>query len=92
MYICYNKLWHLLLDRNMNREDLRKLTGISSASIAKLGKGQNITTDILIRICEVLRCDLNDIMELAYDERERSQRFTTNPLPRITKSESKAQP
>lgn len=91
MYICYNKLWHLLLDRNMNREDLRKLTGISSASIAKLGKGQNITTDILIRICEVLRCDLNDIMELAYDECEFSQKTATNPLPRITKSESKAQ-
>lgn len=48
----------------MNKSELRKLTGISSASIAKLNKGENITTDILLRICEALDCDLTDIVEI----------------------------
>lgn len=64
-YINYNKLWKLLIDKNMNKQDLRKATGISSASIAKLGKGENITTDVLLRICVALDCDITDIMELA---------------------------
>ncbi|WP_265340910.1 helix-turn-helix domain-containing protein [Listeria monocytogenes] len=54
----------MLIDRNMNKSELRKLTGISSASIAKLNKGENITTDILLRICEALDCDLTDIVEI----------------------------
>ena len=51
-------------DKNMNKAQLRKLTGISSASIAKLGKGENVTTDILLRIREALDCDLPDIVEI----------------------------
>ncbi|WP_374849037.1 helix-turn-helix domain-containing protein [Enterococcus gallinarum] len=47
----------------MNKQDLKHATGISSASIAKLGRGDNITTDVLLRICEALDCDLEDIME-----------------------------
>jgi Predicted transcriptional regulator len=61
--ISYNKLWKMLIDKNMNKQDLKNATGISSASIAKLGKGENITTDILLKICEVLECRLEDIME-----------------------------
>lgn len=61
--ISYNKLWKLLIDKNMNKQDLKNATGISSASIAKLGRGDNITTDILLKICEALDCDLEDIME-----------------------------
>ena len=64
MRFSYNRLWKLLIDKNMNRAQLRKLTGISSASIAKLGKGENVTTDILLRICEALDCDLPDIVEI----------------------------
>lgn len=64
MRFSYNPLWKLLIDRNMNKSDLRKLTGISSASIAKLNKGENITTDILLRICEALDCDLTEIVEV----------------------------
>lgn len=64
MKFSYNRLWKLLIDRNMNKSQLRKITGISSASIAKLGKGENITTDILLRICEALDCDLPDIVEI----------------------------
>ena len=61
--ISYNKLWKMLIDKNMNKQDLKNATRISSASIAKLGKGENITTDILLKICEAMDCKLEDIME-----------------------------
>ena len=64
MQISYKKLWKLLIDRNMNRKDLRAKTGISSACIAKMGKGENISTDIIIRICSALDCDISEILEL----------------------------
>jgi len=66
--ISYNKLWHLMLDKKMNRQDLKKATGISTASIAKLNKGENITTDILVKICVALDCDITEIMELVENE------------------------
>ena len=62
--ISYNKLWKLLIDKKMNKKDLRISTGISTAVIAKLGKGENVTTDILLKICNVLNCDIADIMEI----------------------------
>lgn len=62
--ITYKKLWKLLIDKNMSRRDLKTASGVSTASIAKLGKGENITTGVLIKICEGLNCDLIDIMEL----------------------------
>ena len=68
MKICYKKLWKLLIDKNMNRKDLRQMTGISSTAIAKMGKGDNINTDILLRICAAMKCDITDIMEIEYDE------------------------
>lgn len=61
--LSYNRLWKLLIDREMTKQDLRKVTGLSSASIAKLGKSQNVNTDVLLRICKALDCDLNDIVE-----------------------------
>lgn len=70
MRISYNRLWKLLIDKKMNKSDLKAIAGISSTSVAKLGKGENITTDVLLRICEALDCDLPDIMEI---EREYSQ-------------------
>ena len=50
MRISYNKLWKMLIDKNMKKSDLREKAGISSASLAKLGKGDNITTDVLLRM------------------------------------------
>lgn len=64
MHITYKKLWKLLIDRDMKRQDLQKLAGVSASSIAKLGKCENVTTEVVIRICQALECDLNDIMEL----------------------------
>ena len=63
MKISYNKLWKLLIDLNMNRSDLREKAGISASSIAKLGKGENITTDVLLKLCESLHVHLEDIIE-----------------------------
>ncbi|MCD8200795.1 MAG: helix-turn-helix transcriptional regulator [Clostridia bacterium] len=61
--ISYNKLWKLLIDRNMTRQDLRKISGISTVSLAKMAKGENITTDVLIKVCNALDCEISDIME-----------------------------
>ena len=63
MKISYNKLWKLLIDKDMKRKDLQEAAGISSASIAKIGRGDNITTDGLLKICERLNCKLEDIRE-----------------------------
>lgn len=68
MRISYNRLWKLLIDRNMNKNDLKQVTGISTASIAKLGKGENITTDVLLKICNSMNCHLEDIVETVDDE------------------------
>ena len=68
MAISYNKLWHLLIDKGMNKKDLKQVAGVSTASIAKLGKGENITTDVLLKICKALNCDITDIMEITNSE------------------------
>jgi DNA-binding Xre family transcriptional regulator len=68
MVISYKKLWILLLERDMNKGDLRTLTGLSTSSIAKLTKGENVNTDILVKICVALNCTLSDIMELVPDK------------------------
>lgn len=65
--VSYNKLWKLLIDKNMNKKDLIALSGISTTSMAKLSKGQNIQTDVLCKICKALNCDFKDIMEYIPD-------------------------
>lgn len=60
----YKKLWMLLLQKDMKKKDLEEQAGLSSATIAKLTKGETVTTDVLERICRVLGCDVEDIMEL----------------------------
>ena len=67
MRISYNKLWKLLIDKNMTKMELKDAAGISAASIARLGKGANITTDILLKICETLDVRLEDILETVKD-------------------------
>lgn len=63
MRLSYNKLWKLLIDKGMNRQDLMRITGLSTSCIAKLGKGENVMTDVLLRICCALKCDISDIVE-----------------------------
>lgn len=68
MKMSYKKLWKLLIDKEMNKTDLRKAAGISSSSLAKLGKDENVTTDVLLRICKALDCELDDITEIERTE------------------------
>ena len=68
LVISYKKLWKLLIDKDMKKKDLQKLAGISSASITKLGKNENINTDILQKVCTALECDISDIMEMVPDK------------------------
>ena len=63
MRISYNKLWKLLIDKDMTKMELKDAAGISAPPIAKLGKGANITTDVLLKICETLHCRIEDILE-----------------------------
>lgn len=69
MVISYNKLWKLLIDKNMKRVDLRTAANISSGTLAKLGKNESVTTDVLVRVCRALNCDIGDIMEILPDGR-----------------------
>ena len=64
MSVSYNKLWKLLIDKNMKKMDLKEAAGLSSGTIAKLGKSENITTEVLVKICKALGCDVGDIMEI----------------------------
>lgn len=62
--ISYNKLWKLLIDKGINKKQLREMTEMSTTSLAKLTKGESVTTNLLLRICEKLDCDISDIMEV----------------------------
>lgn len=64
MAISYKKLWKFLIDKDMKKEDLRIKAGISTNTMAKLGKNENVNTDILAKICSALDCDIADIMEI----------------------------
>lgn len=66
--ISYNKLWKLLIDKGLNKKQLMELAGISTTSIAKLTKCQNVTTDVLCKICKVLNCNFGDIMDYIPNE------------------------
>ncbi len=68
MAISYNKLWKLLIDKNMKKKDLQRLSGVSSATITKLGRNENVNTEILQKICTALHCDICDVLEFIPDE------------------------
>jgi DNA-binding Xre family transcriptional regulator len=74
MKISYNKLWHLLIDLQMNKQDLKRMSGISTASIAKLGKGENLQTDVLLKICAALDVGITDIMETVEEDLDKSKK------------------
>lgn len=73
MKVSYKKLWKLLIDKDMTKTDLRRKSGISSSSLAKLGKDENVTTTVLAKICGVLNCDVADIMEMIPEESDPSK-------------------
>ena len=60
--ISYNRLWHVMLDKNLKRTDLCERAGISSSTLAKLGKNEVVALDVLERVCDYLNCDIGDVM------------------------------
>ena len=64
MAVSYNKLWKLLIDKNMTKKELGEAAGISNSLIAKLGKNENVTVEVLVKICAALDCNIDDIMEI----------------------------
>lgn len=64
MAISYKKLWKLLIDRDLKKKDLQQMSGVSAASITKLGRNENVNTEIIEKICIALQCDFDDIMEI----------------------------
>lgn len=63
----YKRLWKLMIDLGVSKKELREKSGVSAASIAKLGHGDNVTTDVLLRICTALKCEVGDIMEIVLE-------------------------
>lgn len=68
MAVSYRKLWKLLIDKDMKKKDLRLSSGISTNALAKLGKNERVTTDVIDKICCTLSCDVGDIMEIVDEE------------------------
>ena len=69
MAVSYNKLWKILIDKGMRKEDLRLQAGLTTNVIAKLGRNENVNTEALVKICGVLKCDISDIMEIIETEK-----------------------
>lgn len=72
MSVSYKKLWKLLIDKDMVKKQLREQAGLTTNVIAKLGKDENVSTEVLCKICKALDCGLEDIIEIIPDEGERS--------------------
>ena len=64
MAVSYKKLWKLLIDKDMKKKDLRIATGMTTTALAKLGKNEHVNTEILAKICKVLECNIEDIVEI----------------------------
>ena len=68
MAVSYKKLWKLLIDKDMKKKDLRVATGMTTTALAKLGKNEHVNTEILAKICKVLECNIEDIMEVVAEK------------------------
>lgn len=64
MAVSYKKLWKLLIDKDIKKKDLSSMAGVSPATITKMGKGGHVTTEVLVKICSALECNVEDIMEV----------------------------
>ena len=68
MKVCYNKLWKLLIDKGMTKTEMRLKADISTTTLAKLGKNETVSMEVLLKICKVLNCNVGDIMDVINDE------------------------
>ena len=69
MAVNYNKLWKLLIDKGMNKTDLRVKTGMSTSTLAKLSKNEKVSMDIILSICETLECNVGDVVDITMIEK-----------------------
>lgn len=69
MAVSYKKLWKLLIDKDIKKKDLSAMAGVSPATITKMGKGGHVTTEVLVKICSALHCNVEDIMEVIPDNK-----------------------
>ena len=74
MAVSYKKLWKLLIDRDMKKKELAELAGISSFTISKLSAGNNVTVEVLGKICKALNCTLDDMMEFIPEDDEKEEK------------------
>ena len=70
MSISYKKLWHILLDKDLKKKDLAEMAGVSTYTINKLNRNENVTVEVLAKICRALDCTMEDILEVLDDENE----------------------
>ena len=70
MAISYNRLWKLLIDNHMKKKDLKDNAELSTATMAKLGKNESVSLDVLVRICKVLNCEIGDVVEIVDDKKD----------------------
>ena len=70
MAISYKKLWKLLIDRDLKKKDLQQMSGVSAASITKMGRNENVNTEIIEKRCLALDCDVADIMEITENTKD----------------------
>ena len=68
MAVSYKKLWKLLIDKDMKKEELRIAAGISTNTMAKLGKNETVSMDVMLRICKVLNCKIEEVIEIVNEE------------------------
>lgn len=68
MAISYNKLWKLLIDNHMKKKDLKEKAELSTATMAKLGKNESVSLDVLVRVCKVLNCEIGDVVEIVENQ------------------------
>lgn len=68
MTVNYKKLWKILIDRNMLKKDLRIASGVTTNSMAKLSKNENVSTEVLCKICKALDCNIEDIMDIVDED------------------------
>ena len=71
MVLSYNKLWKLLIDKGMTKTEMRLKADISTTTLAKMGKNETVSMEVLLRICKALKCDISDIMEITNEESEK---------------------
>lgn len=64
MTVNYNRLWKLLIDLNMSKTELREKAGITTNALAKMGRNENVSTEVLCKICNALNCRLEDVVEI----------------------------